>query len=664
MALRHFFVGMLAATLLLGLSGPLSADDDIAARLAAAGDAEDYDADAVVVLDETDVTVQDSGLGVSVSRRLVKILREGGIRSQTSHHYSFDANTNSMEIRAVRVHRADGQVEDVPLASAIVQPEPVSWGIFWGTQQFVVTVPRLQIGDAVELVTAKTGFNMAYLAEGPVSAGADPNTIEPPMEGHWHDTAQFWSSLPIIEKRYVVRLPKDKPLQYEVYNGELRTSALFEDDYVVYTFEKKDIPAFKSEPRMVSSQDTQCKLVLATVPDWQAKSRWFFEKNQASFELTPEIHQVVREVTADLQNDEEKRTALNHWVAENIRYVGSSRGACEGYTTHPAKETLRDRGGVCKDKAGMLVALFRAAGYETYIVLTQAGSRVMPVPADQFNHAVVAIRNDDGSFKLYDPTWMPKSRSNWSTAEPLQNVVYGTPEGQPLTTSPYFPPEDNRVSWDAKTAITSEGKLQGTLVLSAVGRPESTLRRYLARRPAGERRLSMDEWFARLSPTTTLTEVQAMDPVDFSGPVTVECGFTVDGYALGDGGHRYLKLPMLQRPMHHPTLYDLDNTTSLDERKYPIRLRATRKIILAETLQVPEGWRIASVPEAKTLTGEAADLTFEINHENNEINYRCQVDVKTHEIPTDHYDNYKEVIETMQDLGDAYVVCEVEADRA
>src|SRR5205085_9408805 len=215
-----------------------------------------------------------------------------------------------------------------------------------------------------------------------------------------------------------------------------------------------DIAPFKGEANMVSGGDVQCKLVLATLPDWKSKSRWFHEKNEPSFVVDDDVKAKVREVTATCKTDEDKITSLNHWVAENIRYVGTSRGVCEGYTTHPVRETFHDRGGVCKDKAGLLVAMLREAGFDSYIVMTEAGSDVMPVPADQFNHAVTCIRQKDGQFRLLDPTWMPKSRENWSSAEQLQHVVFGTPEGQMLTPSPYSGPENNAMTWRARSRIT------------------------------------------------------------------------------------------------------------------------------------------------------------------------------------------------------------------
>ena len=58
--------------------------------------------------------------------------------------------------------------------------------------------------------------------------------------------------------------------------------------------------------------------------------------------------------TPDLAAGEEQAIeACLHWVADNIRYVGTSRGPCEGFTLHPGIETFRDRG----DHAGDVPAL-------------------------------------------------------------------------------------------------------------------------------------------------------------------------------------------------------------------------------------------------------------------------------------------------------------------
>src|SRR5438046_5145888 len=53
-------------------------------------------------------------------------------------------------------------MEDVPLDAAAVQPAP-QWGIYWGTEHMLVSLPRLEIADAIETKNVKTGFNVAYL---------------------------------------------------------------------------------------------------------------------------------------------------------------------------------------------------------------------------------------------------------------------------------------------------------------------------------------------------------------------------------------------------------------------------------------------------------------------------------------------------------------------
>jgi hypothetical protein len=113
-------------------------------------------------------------------------------------------------------------------------------------------------------------------------------------------------------------------------------------------------------------------------------------------------------ITRGLDSDEEKVAALLHWVAQNIRYFGLTMGKGEGYTLHPGTMTFRDRAGVCKDIAGMLVTMLRAAGYEAYGAMTMAGARVEEIPADQFNHCVVALKKPDGAWGCWTPPGSPR----------------------------------------------------------------------------------------------------------------------------------------------------------------------------------------------------------------------------------------------------------------
>lgn len=698
---RNRVSAFLLAAALVGVAFAATDRDAIRAKVAAV-DAGKYDADTVVVLEETNVTVRPNGIGVAEMQRVVKIAREGGIRGESVQRFSFDPTTNRLEPVAVRVYRRDGRVEEADLTRAAVQPEP-QWGIYWGSHQLMIGVPRLEVGDAVETIVVKTGFNVAYLAEGPVKqhvpaaratsdagatehrrdagatnagatnagathasavgAGSDDFDIDPPMPGHWYDEVEFWSGVPVVERRYSVRLPKDKPLQYAVYNGEVRSAVTFDGDHVVYAFEKRDIPVYKGEPSAASPRDTQCKLVLATLGDWFEKSRWFYKANEASFAVDEDIRAKTAEIIANCRTDEEKITALNHWVAENIRYVGTSRGVCEGYTTHAVQETFRDRGGVCKDKAGLLVAMLRCAGFDSFIVMTQAGTDVARVPADQFNHAVTCIRNPDGSFRLLDPTWMPRSRENWSSAEQLQYVVYGVPEGADLALSPYSGPEENVITYTSESRLDAEGALSARVRWVATGAPETALRRALHARHPGERPKWFHEAAQRLGALARVAKLNAMDAVDFSGPLTAEFEAHAAGYALGQAERRYVRLPLLRRLMYD-TIGDVDAAASTESRTLPIRMRSTRRMEFLESLTLPAGWQAAMLPPDRQIDGPAASMRFSATQAGGKIEYTCVVDFKKRSVPPEEYANFKQVVDAMKEVCDAYAVCSVEAGRA
>src|SRR5262249_20764442 len=158
-----------------------------------------YDgADYVVVLSDTDIKVADSGIGTNNCTRVIKVLTDAGIKSQSVQHWNFDPTTNTLELKSVKVHRSGGEVESVDIKQAATQPER-AWGIFWGSHETVLGIPGLKIGDAVEMNWVKTGFNTAYLGEGGGGACA-----QPPMPGHWYDVVTWQESVPVVEKRYTV----------------------------------------------------------------------------------------------------------------------------------------------------------------------------------------------------------------------------------------------------------------------------------------------------------------------------------------------------------------------------------------------------------------------------------------------------------------------------
>lgn len=630
---------------------------EIAELIAKAGTTDDYEkADLVHLLDEADVYVQESGLATTESCEIIKVLTDKGVRTRSVLRYEFDPDTYHVTIQSVRIHRADGSIDDVDMSAMLTQPTKQRL-IFWGGKQNLLTLPHLAIGDTIELRISKIGFNIAYLGDGASGGASDGGgDLVPPMPGHWYEVTRFQRGHPIVKKRYSVHMPRSMPIQYEVYNGSLRSSLWMDGDRFVYTFSAEDVSAVKREPHMTARDDNATKLVVATLPTWEEKSRWFHEVNETQFEADDDIRAKVRELTAGLATDEERIAACVHWVADNIRYYGTKRGACEGFTLHRSIETFRDRGGVCKDKAGMLVTMLRVLGMDSFPTLTMAGSRVEAIPADQFNHTVTGLRNADGSIRVLDPTWAPLSRELWSSREAVQGIVHGTPEGQPLTLSPYFAPESNLVDVRAVGRIAEDGTLRTEISMDLKGYPCTSLRRSVARRPVPVQRAAIEE-VLNIAANARLEAIDQTDPYDYARDSRLDMTVSAAGYAAGGEDTMMFRLPLMRHPLSKWLTPEFAYSVEKEERSHGMRLRATRLVRYEETIELPPGWTVTKTPDPVSMDSPAVSLTFEATPDDGKLTYHFELVIKGKTVKPDDYPDYRKTMLAMNKIADGWVVC-------
>ncbi|MCB9513017.1 MAG: DUF3857 domain-containing transglutaminase family protein [Candidatus Krumholzibacteriia bacterium] len=634
-------------------------------------------ADQLVLFDRERVIVEDSGLSHRHRHRFVKVLTADGALALRALRFDYDPASNTLELRGIRVHRAGGGVEDVPAATARDVAQPTGL-INWGARMQIVGLPPLGVGDGVETLTYSKGYLIAYLGQpedspvDPVPAAdamhlldstatalgdADDSRYVPPMRGHFYDKVRFAEELPLLEKRYAVSLPADKPLQFSVYNGEVASRLLFEGEGADlrhrYEFWREDVPAVKHEPRMPDLDDVAPKVVMATTASWQEKSRWFWETNEWVFASNAEIDAKVRALTAGLPRDEQIAVLL-HWVAQNIRYFGLSMGKGEGYTIHPSAMTFRDRAGVCKDIAGMLVTMLRSAGFEAYGAMTMAGARVEQIPADQFNHCVVALRREDGSFQMLDPTWAPWNNAEWSRWEGEQNYVIGTPEGEGLASTRSFAPEENLLTVESEARLAEDGALVGTLRFEGRGVADGALRGMVANHAQRELRPTLERWLGHLSPRVELTEFLFSDHRDFTRDTTLRLTYRIPGWAADRGDAVELRSPALAL-LAHGGQTRIGAIPASDTREHPLFLWAGQRVQIDETLELPRGltWK---APERVALSESQAALACDWTARGRSLalTASCQVNQRT--IPAADFPGLRKVADALEQRADEPLV--------
>lgn len=571
-------------------------------------------ANLLTIYDSTSVDVQESGLSYVTMHKLVKVLTAAGAKSSRQITLNYDPQSAYVEFRAARIYRKDGSVDTLDISKAYDYPAPARM-IYWGARDLTLEIGRLEPGDALETVIFRKGFTYALLMD-------EDDKFIPPMKGHFYDIVNFWSGQPVLEKVYKVAVPPDKPLQYEVYNGELGSYIHFNvtaekkpvvrinphkienkvgdaraageinrSGKTVYCWFKNDIMPFQGEPDMIAHSDVATKLLISTSPDWYAKAVWFHGVNEdyGSFEVTPEVQKKTDELLKGVGDEMEKIKILTHWVAEEIRYSGISMGEGEGYTLHKGEMTFLDRCGVCKDKAGMLVTMLRAAGFESYPAMTMAGSRIDRIPADQFNHSVTLAKLDNGDWILLDPTWVPGVRELWSSAEQQQQYLMGIPGGSDLMTTPISPPANHYWKLKGNSELHSDGKLTGTLRLEAEGQSDALIRRAFLRNFHTFQEEYLPELFSRISPYSEIQIKNMTGPGDISEPLSIELEYSIPDYAVITD-EKIIFTPLAARNpfMDYFNASEMTLDTSLAERKYGFRIRCSKLVEISEKIRLPK----------------------------------------------------------------------------
>ena len=572
------------------------------------------------IYDSTSVVMEESGLSHVINHQRIRANDYAGCRDLATIKVDYDPLSAYVEFRQVLVHHADGSVEDVLLrVYDYVAPARL---IYWGASQKMVQIGHIDPGDEVEYTTYRKGFTYALLGND------DDSKYIPPMRGHFYDIVPFWSDNPVNKKVYQVSVLTEKNLRFELYNCmsdglcSVSIDSVIDGDRTVYTFTKDNIKPLKREPHALANNDIQCKLLLSTSPNWQAKSIWFYGVNEdyGSFVPTPEVQAKVNELVRSAKTEQDSIAILTHWVADNIRYAGISMGPGEGYTLHNAQMNFTDRCGVCKDKAGMLVTMLRAAGFKAYAAMTMAHERIDRIPADQFNHSVCAVQHRDGTYEMLDPTWVPNVRELWSSAEQQQGYLMGLPEGADLMYTPLSAPENHYIRIKAETEIGEDGTLSGFITITAEGQSDRAVRGVFSARTAEWMR-NMEFELLKIAPGARISKIQHTDNDKYlQQPVTISYHFTIPDYAVVDK-NTLIFTPLSARNFYSRAMSHLFFDVTPESRTQPFSDACSRLVEIKETITLPAEYKQLHFPFINGVANPAASFGCQYWMEGNTLTF-------------------------------------------
>ncbi len=644
--------------LCLALPAALTAselDKETKAMLDGVGGTDVYpDANALYVLSKTHTSYEKEGTAISKVHLLIKILTEKAIQQHGERHLAYYRVYDSIMIETARVIKPDGSVIDVApedirdVSAAILEYMNIYDP---DVREKVIAFKGLEIGDCIELKYTD-------------------NLFHPPMDNEFDGSDLFQYTDPIIRKVTTINGPADMPIRHVTRNGEVTFATETTGTRTTYRWEAENVPRIIPEPAMPSLMEVAPAVYFTTIEDWGAISRWWNDIAESKYEISDALHAEIESLTSGKNTETEKIDAIYHFVAQKVRYMGLGTGKKKGFEPKPVSETYETRYGVCRDVAALMVAMLRDAGIDADIVLTGAGYEMeRELPTLSFNHAIVAVNNDDGSITYADPTiensvdWLP-------AVEAEQQVLVCTSEGKTLKDTPYSPPEENMGHVRAVSTLSESGLYTSDVTLSTDGFYDMALRSFLKRLPAARQKMIFGMMLQDIYPGTVLEDFSTSDAEDLSAPVTINIRYSIPDYPANADNFRLFKSPVALG-VFELISSSVFQAASLPERKYPFQLGFTFGATEEEIITLPLGYKVKSAPDPveKSYGSIEYNMTYSSEPEvellktgTKQVTFKRQLLLKSKRMSPDEYAQFKDALKASAKAKRGEIILEAEKE--
>ena len=592
-------------------------------------------ADTVYVDDHTYIEFREDGTYTERFEGYVKVLTEAGRREMSTLTSYFTLPYNVTEFVLVEIVRPDGTVVPVDIAAnsqVMTEREQMEANIYNPNSKYLnVSIPGLEVGDTVH-----------YLIHDEFQ--------HPRVPGTFAEYTCFEGTAPILRSEMTVAGPESLPLQHVMLKSEIEDSVVHteqrDNGLIIHNWVAEYVDQAFPEPEMPPFY-TQCqRLMVSTIQDWEWLSRWYYDLSEPHIAAqTPEMEAKTRELVAGVDDPLDQIWAVFTWVSQEVRYLGLTvETESPGYEPHDASMTFDRRAGVCRDKAALLVAMLRIAGFEAFPVLINQGHQVDPdVPMVFFDHAITGARLADGSILLMDPT-------NESAAEFLppylnnKSYLIAMEQGDDLRVSPIEPPEQHMMSIATTGELTPEGGIAAETTLAFNGINDAIYRNYFASMTPTERRDFFEERLKDLVPGAVITSfsLSPANMLDTNEPLEATIAYTTPDMRIMGNEAVLMPIPHLGEGIGMARL--LMGMMSLDERRYPIDTEFVCGVEETLTLDLGDSvGQVLSLPDYQTSETEAATLYRDMSVENNVLTAVDRFVLKLPEYSPEQYQELKDL---------------------
>ncbi|MBN1296096.1 DUF3857 domain-containing protein [bacterium] len=619
---------------------------DVAIQARAAAALTEVDSPYIIVF-STDSTVFDrQGYYHLIQQEAVLILTDQGADEKSTVRLNYDLPYNRTRILDAWVMRPDGTIHQLTPDAIrdVSNADDMDANIYepiWRT--LVLSFPEVEPGAVVY---------WAY-----EHAAVAPRTRNAFQWGH-----TFRTTVPMAGARIELTGPDDVPIHWFVSNNSdhrVSFDHVRKNGRIRYVWSSGPAPMIREEAGMIPVSEIMTSLFVTT-ETWQE----FSAREAALIEpsLIPDhaIRSKVAELIAGRDTPESKLEALFAYVTKRVRYMGVAYGDRPGVNPDPVIRTFANNAGVCKDKAGLLTAMLRLAGFESCYTLNNPGTRIVQdVAVDQFNHAVVAVRLPGDSAWRYLDVTTDLTRSMCPASSGGTQVLRIDRDGADIDTIPIDPPENNTGWFTADTHLHTDGSLASHVHYTGTGAADNFYREEFYYTGSAD-------WPSLISYILTSTFPRAVpgpfsfepsEPDDLSTPISLSFSYSIPGFAGAAGSYSLVRVPLAVSGFDW--FYDtLTKICAPTDRLYPADIGQATTMISRETIHLPPGKFLSAVPESVHIDQPylAFDRTYHVEDQCLIMTQTCTI--KQPRVPPGDYPEFRKAFQEIRRSSLTYVVLE------
>ena len=603
------------------------------------------DADSVTVDEIEKVKYNPDGTYEQTAECWTKILTERGRREESSLSLDYTKRYGTAAIVYVGAIGADGMEREIDVSATMkdsTDNSSMASNIYDPLDRRITcTIPGLKIGETLHVKTMR-------------------KTTKPRCEGKWSDISVMEWSHPIIKSTYEVTAPASRPLRKIAIRNPLGNIATnltkLADGSLVHTFTVTNSAQAFPEPDMPPLYTQVQNVRVSTAADWPEISKWYWDlcaphlaKTNAA--MIAKVRELTAPSTQTLTNSPTQTLkSIFKFVSQEVRYMGlTMEDTSPGYAPHDVDITFDNRYGVCRDKAGLLVAMLRLAGFKAFPVLIHVGAKLDPeVPQPFFNHAIVAVDRGNRDYQLMDPT-NESTKDLYPAYLGNNSCIVCRPEGENLMTSPVPPPERNALDVSSSATLSRDGSMFFESAIAFSGINDTLYRGILVKRTPEEQVKSFERVVKASAPGAELVkcEITPKNLRDTSVPLSVRLAAKFPEMVIRGETRDELSVPVISKRLGLVN-WLLEGNTSLEKRRFTLKLDTTACVrehlaidfgqALGEALELP--------PDEKTANGYDYARTFAVT--NGTLTMDRSLTVSAVEFTPEQYQNLREELKRVE----------------